>query len=118
MIGSSSDCERGRTDGSMDFFSSLMMLPYCVSHVLIHFLHWNGCIQRICCTAVCCHSLVFRNSVSADRSGMAASRLIVAAVACVVLLRLAAESRTSHCNGSVRRGNGALAAVFFGFWQL
>ena len=55
-------------------------------------------------------SIVFCNAVSADRSGMAASRLLLAAAACVILLRFAAESRKSHCNGSVRRVNGALAA--------
>ena len=40
--------------------------------------------------------IVFCNSVSADRSGMDASRFIVAAAACVILLRFAAESRKSH----------------------
>ena len=28
-----------------DFLSSLMMLRYCVLHVLKHFLHWNGCVE-------------------------------------------------------------------------
>ena len=60
-------------------------------------------------------SIVLCNSVSADRSGMAASRLLLAAAACVILLRFAAESRKSHCNGSMRRVNGALAADFFDF---
>ena len=45
---------------------------------------------------VCCHSVVFCTSVSADRSGMAASRFIVAAAACVILLCFGAESRKSH----------------------
>ena len=58
-------------------------------------------------------SIVFCNSVSADRNGMAASRLLLAAAACVILLRFAAESRKSHCNGSVRRVKGALGTVFF-----
>ena len=57
-------------------------------------------------------SIVLCNSVSADRSGMAASRLLLAAAACVILLRFAAESRKSHCNGSVRRVNDALVANF------
>ena len=47
-------------------------------------------------------SFVFCNSESADRSGMAASRLLVAAAACVVLLRFAAESRESHCSGCMK----------------
>ena len=57
--------------------------------------------------------LAFCNPTFADGSGMAASRLQLAAAACVILLRCAAESRKSHCNGSVRRVNGALAADFF-----
>ena len=48
------------------------------------------------CGAVVGSSIAFCNSVSADRSGMAASRFIVAAAACVMLLRFAAESRKSH----------------------
>ena len=62
-------------------------------------------------------SIVFRNSASADRSGMAASRFMVAAAACVILLSFAAESCKSQCNGSVRRVNGALGADFFRFWH-
>ena len=30
-----------------DFFSSLMMLCYCVLHVLRHFVHWNCCIEEM-----------------------------------------------------------------------
>ena len=30
---------------SSDFFSSLMMLCYCVLHVLRHSVHWNCCIE-------------------------------------------------------------------------
>ena len=32
---------------SGDLFSSLMMLCYCVSHVLGHFVHWNCCIEEM-----------------------------------------------------------------------
>ena len=46
---------------------------------------------------------------------MAASRFLVAAGACVILLCFAAESRESHCNGKVKRVNGALAADFSDF---
>ena len=60
-------------------------------------------------------SIVFCNAVSADRSGMAASSVFLAAAACVILLRFAAESRKSLCNGSMRRVNCALAAKFFDF---
>ena len=40
------------------------------------------------CGAVVGSSIAFCNSVSADRSGMAASRFLVAAAACVILMRL------------------------------
>ena len=60
-------------------------------------------------------SIVFRNSVFADRSGMAASRFVVSAAACVILLHCVAETCESHESRSVRGGNGALAAVFSDF---
>ena len=63
------------------------------------------------------NSIVFRNSASADRSGMTASRFIVAAAACVILLYFGVESRKSQQNGAVKRRNGVLAAIFFQFWQ-
>ena len=50
-------------------------------------------MQRLC---VVCNSFAFCNSVSADRSGMAASSFIAAAGACVILLRFAAESHKLH----------------------
>ena len=84
-----------------DLFSFLLMLCYCALHVLRHFVQWNCCVQGMCSTVVCCHSIVFCNSVSADRSGMAASRFLVAAAACVILLRFASESRESHCSDNL-----------------
>ena len=45
------------------------------------------------CIAVARSSFVFCNSVSADRSGMAASRFLAAAAACAKLLCFAAASR-------------------------
>ena len=61
-----------------DFFSSLLMLRYCVLHVLRHldFVHWNWCIKAMCSTVACCNSIVLCNSVCADRSGMPAPRLV------------------------------------------
>ena len=47
-------------------------------------------------------SFVFCIAVSADRSGMAASRLLFVAAACVILVRFAAESRKSHCKDCVK----------------
>ena len=48
------------------------------------------------CEAAVRSSIVLGTSMSADRSGTAASRFPVAAAACVILLRFAAESRESH----------------------
>ena len=48
------------------------------------------------CVAVVRNSVAFCNSVSADRSGMAASRFLAAAAACGILLCLAAESHKSY----------------------
>ena len=45
------------------------------------------------CIAVARSSFVFCNSVSANRSGMAASRFLAAAAACAKLLCFAAASR-------------------------
>ena len=46
--------------------------------------------------AIARSSIVFCNSVSADRIGVAASRLLGAAAACVILLSFAAEDRKSY----------------------
>ena len=64
------------------------------------------------CGAVVRDSFVFGNSVSADRSGMAASRFLAAAAASMILLCFASEIRKWHCNGCVKVANGALAADF------
>ena len=56
-------------------------------------------MQATFSTVVCCNSIVRCNSVSADRSGMAASRFLAAAAAGVILVSFASESRKSHCSG-------------------
>ena len=55
----------------------------------------SGCGAAIS-DAVAGSSIVFRNSVSADRIVVAASRLLGAAAACVILLSFAAEDRKSY----------------------
>ena len=60
-------------------------------------------------------SIAFCTSLFADRSGVAASRILLVAAPCVILLCFAAESCKSHCNGGVRVANAALAAKFFDF---
>ena len=52
--------------------------------------------------AVACSSIVFCNAVSADRIAVAASRLLGAAAACVILLSLAAEACKSYWSGCIQ----------------
>ena len=52
--------------------------------------------------AVACRSIVFCKSVSADRIVVAASRLLGAAAACVILLSFAAEDCKSYCSGCIQ----------------
>ena len=47
-------------------------------------------------------SMVFCNSVSADRIVVAASRLLGAAAACVILLSFATEHRKSYWSGCIQ----------------
>ena len=54
------------------------------------------------CDSVARSSIVFCNSVSADRIVVAASRLLGAAAACVILLSFAAEQRKSYWNGKIQ----------------
>ena len=57
-------------------------------------------------------SIVFCNSVSADRIGMAASRLLGAAAACVILLYFAAEDRKSYWNGCIEAATVICQQIF------
>ena len=52
--------------------------------------------------AIARSSFVFCNSASADRIVMAASRLLGAAAACVILLSLAAGHRKSYWSGCIK----------------
>ena len=52
--------------------------------------------------AVVRNSIVFCNSVSEDRIVVAASRLLGAAAACVILLSFAAEDRKPYWNGCMK----------------
>ena len=52
--------------------------------------------------AIARSSIVFCNSVSADRIGVAASRLLGAAAACVILLSFAAEDCKSYWSGCIQ----------------
>ena len=71
------------------------------------------------CVAIVRNSILC-DSASADRNGMAASRFLAAAAACVTLLCFAAEGRKSHCNGCMKVANGALVTLvtdFSSFWR-
>ena len=57
-------------------------------------------------------SFVFSNSVSADRIVVAASRLLGAAAACVILLSFAAEDRKSYWNGCVKAAKMNCQQIF------
>ena len=52
--------------------------------------------------AVARSSIVFCNSASADRIGMAASRLLGVAAACVILVSFATEHRKSYWSGCIQ----------------
>ena len=68
--------------------------------------------------AIARSSIVFCNSVSADRIVVAASRLLGAAAACVILLSFAAEDRASYWNGCIKAVKvicQTLSADFFNF---
>ena len=62
--------------------------------------------------AIARSSIVFCNSVSADRIVMAASRLLGAAAACVILLSFAAEDRKSYWNGCIKAAKVNCQQIF------
>ena len=66
--------------------------------------------------AIARSSIVF-NSVSADRIVVAASRLLGAAAACVILLSFAAEDRKSYWNGCIKAAK-VICQQISQFWRL
>ena len=65
--------------------------------------------------AVARSSIVFWNSISADRIVMAASRLLRAVAALVILLSFAAGSRKSYRSGCMKAATVILSADFLHF---
>ena len=63
-------------------------------------------------SAVARSSIVFCNSVSADRIVMAASRLLGATAACVILLSFAAGHRKSDWNGCIKSASVICQRIF------
>ena len=64
------------------------------------------------CDPVARSSIVFRNSVSADRIVMAASRLLLAPAACVILLSFAAGLRKSYWSGCMKAATVICQQIF------
>ena len=62
--------------------------------------------------AIARSSIVFCNSVSADHIVVAASRLLGAAAACVILLSFAAEDRKSYWNGCIKAAKVICQQIF------
>ena len=62
--------------------------------------------------AIARSTIVFCNSVSADRIVVAASRLLGAAAACVILLSFAAEDRKSYWNGCIKAAKVICQQIF------
>ena len=62
--------------------------------------------------AVACNFIVFCNSVSADRIVMAASRLLRAVAACVILLSFAAGSRKLYWSGCMKAAKSICQQIF------
>ena len=62
--------------------------------------------------AIARSSIVFCNSVSADRIVVAASRLLGTAAACVILLSFAAEDRKSYWNGCIKAAKMICQQIF------
>ena len=62
--------------------------------------------------AVVRSSIVFCNSVSADRIVMAASRLLLATAACVILLSFAAGLRKSYWSGCMKAATVICQQIF------
>ena len=74
-------------------------------------IHPSGCGAAIS-DAVAGSSIVFCNSVSADRIVVAASRLLGAAAACVILLSFAAEDHKSYWNGCIKAAKVNCQQIF------
>ena len=64
------------------------------------------------CDALARSSIVFCNSASADRIVVAASRLLGAAAACVILLSFAAGDRKSYWNGCIKAAKVICQQIF------
>ena len=63
---------------------------------------WNWLLRPCYGDVLVRSSIVFSNSVSADRIVMAASRLLGAAAACVILMSFTAGPRKSYWNGCIK----------------
>ena len=79
--------------------------PFTKCIKIVFFLLWRrdpSGFEAAISDTVARSSTVLCNSVSADRIVVAASRLLGAAAACVILLSFAAEQRNSYWNGCIQ----------------
>ena len=81
-----------------DFFAVVPKFGAAISHAVAH------------------SSIVFCNSVSGDRNVMAASRLLGAAAACVILVSFAAGHRKSYRSGCIKAAI-VICQQMFQFWR-
>ena len=80
-------------------------IPFKKCFKIVFFLLWRrdpSGFGAAISDAVALSSIVICNSVSADRIGVAASRLLAAAAACVILLSFAAEDCKSYWSGCIQ----------------
>ena len=77
----------------------------------MEWLH-QGWLWAAISDAVARSSIVFRNSASANRIVVAASRLLGAAAACVILLSFAAGSRKQYWSGCIKAATVICQQIF------
>ena len=81
---------------------------------IVFFLLWrrDPVLVAAISDAVACSSILFCKRASADRSVVAASRLLGTAAACVILLSFAAEDLKSYWSGCIQAAKVICQLVF------
>ena len=114
-----SGCIQAATVICQQIFPILALVIFLLNIILqsaskLSFLCFGGEIRfgAAIADAVACSSFVFCNSVAADRIVVAASRLLCAAAACVILLSFAAEHRKSYWGGCIQAAIAICRHIF------
>ena len=102
-----SGCIQAATVICQQIFSILALVIFLLKIILKNvskssFFFFGSGFGAAICDSVARSSIMFCNSVSADRIVVAASRLLGAAAACVILLSFAVEQRKSYWNGRIQ----------------